>query len=188
MEQPPTNQLVLRAPLSGHLMPIERVPDPVFAQKMVGDGISIDPLSQCLVAPCDGEVVQMHSAGHAVTLATRGGVEVMMHIGLDTVALKGRGFTPKIKIGDRVAVGDALIEFDADYIATHAKSLLTQIVITPADRVAALAPRAGIVTAGQDIILEVTLAGGKAEAAAEAGKAVTSEAILVPNPTGLHAR
>ena len=189
MEQiPAIPKLVLRAPLSGHLMSIERVPDPVFAQKMVGDGISIDPLSQCLAAPCDGEVVQLHSGGHAVTLATTGGIEVMMHIGLDTVALKGQGFIPKVKVGDKVTIGDALIEFDADYIATHAKSLLTQIVITTQDRVAALAPRAGIVTAGKDIIMEVTLVGDKAEAKAQAGKTVTSEAILVPNPTGLHAR
>jgi phosphocarrier protein FPr len=188
MEQPPTNQLVLRAPLSGYLMPIERVPDPVFAQKMVGDGISIDPLSQCLVAPCDGEVVQLHSSGHAVTLATSAGVEVLMHIGLDTVTLKGRGFMPKVKVSDRVATGDALIEFEADYLATHAKSLLTQILITPAERVAGLAPRAGLVTAGQDIILEVRLAGAAPVVKTEAGSIVTSEAVLVPNPTGLHAR
>src|SRR3974377_121188 len=150
MEQPPTNQLVLRGPLSGYLMPIERAPDPVCAQKRGGDGISSDPLSQCLVAPCDGEVVQLYSGGHAVTLATGAGVEVLMHIGLDPVALKGRGFMPKVKIGDRVATGDALIEFEADYLATHAKSLLTQIIITPADRVAGLAPRTGLVTAGAE--------------------------------------
>ncbi|HTU03152.1 MAG TPA: phosphoenolpyruvate--protein phosphotransferase [Candidatus Sulfotelmatobacter sp.] len=188
MEQPPANQLVLRAPLSGYLMPLECVPDPVFAQKMVGDGISIDPLSQCLLAPCEGEVVQLHSAGHAVTLAARGGVEVLMHIGLDTVAMKGRGFLPKVKVGDRVATGDGLIEFDADYLATHAKSLLTQILITPADRVAGLAPRAGVVAAGRDIVLEVRLAGAAPEGQPATGTAVASPAILVPNPAGLHAR
>ncbi|UBF27376.1 PTS glucose transporter subunit IIA [Kovacikia minuta CCNUW1] len=111
--------ILLRAPLSGHLVPIEQVPDPVFAQKMVGDGISIDPISQTLVAPCDGEVIQLHPANHAVTLKTGEGLEVLMHIGLDTVALKGQGFTPKVKMGDRVQSGDALIEFDADYVALH---------------------------------------------------------------------
>lgn len=181
-------KITLTAPLSGPLVPIERVPDPVFAQKMVGDGISIDPLDQCLRAPCDGQIVQLHSAGHAVTVATPQGIEVLMHIGLDTVGLKGSGFTPKVKAGDSVKTGDALIEFDADYIATHAKSLLTQIVITNSERVAAFAPRSGTVTAGRDVILELTLAGVQAEAAAESVKTVTSEAIVIPNATGLHAR
>src|SRR5512138_3699996 len=89
--------LALNAPLSGFLMPIERVPDPVFAQKMVGDGIAVDPTSQSLLAPCDGEVLQLHPANHALTLVTAGGVEVMMHIGLDTINLKGQGFTPRVK-------------------------------------------------------------------------------------------
>ena len=184
-----TTTLTLTAPLSGPLVPLERVPDPVFAQKMVGDGISIDPVDQCLRAPCDGQVVQLHSAGHAVTIAAPQGIEVLMHIGLDTVNLKGQGFTTKVKMGDTVKAGDPLIEFDADFVATHAKSLLTQIVITNSDRVAAFAPRTGHVVAGQSPILELTLAGdAQANADADAGKTVTSEAILIPNPTGLHAR
>jgi len=183
-----SRKILLKAPLSGHLMPIERVPDPVFAQKMVGDGVSIDPTSQRLLAPCDGRVVQVHSAGHAVTIDPGDGLELMMHIGLDTVQLKGRGFTPKVKAGDAVKTGDPLIEFDADYIATHAKSLLTQIVVTTMDRVASLTARSGDVTAGADVILELTLAGAKVEAEAAAGGTVTSDAILVPNATGLHAR
>ncbi|MGB4946412.1 MAG: glucose PTS transporter subunit IIA, partial [Candidatus Competibacter denitrificans] len=183
------NVITLIAPLSGPLVPLERVPDPVFAQKMVGDGISIDPLDQCLRAPCDGQIVQLHSAGHAVTVATSQGIEVLMHIGLDTVNLKGQGFSSTVKMGDTVKTGDPLIEFDADYVATHAKSLLTQIVITNSDRVAAFASRSGNVSAGKDPILELTLTGAaQANTDADAGKTVTSEAILIPNPTGLHAR
>ena len=75
------------------LVPIERVPDPVFSQKMVGDGIAVDPISESLVAPCDGEVVMLHPASHALTLAIAGGLELLMHIGLDTINLKGKGFT-----------------------------------------------------------------------------------------------
>ncbi len=137
---PTSRRMTLTAPLSGPLVPLERVPDPVFAQKMVGDGISIDPIDQCLRAPCDGQIVQLHPAGHAVTVATPQGIEVLMHIGLDTVGLKGSGFTPKVKAGDSVKTGDALIEFDADYVATHAKSLLTQIVVTNSERVASFRP------------------------------------------------
>ena len=81
---------IIKAPLSGPLVPLADVPDPVFAQKIVGDGISIDPITAQLLAPCDGKVVQLHRAGHAVTIATDAGIEVLMHIGLDTVALKGR--------------------------------------------------------------------------------------------------
>ena len=103
-------RIVLIAPLSGPLVPIERVPDPVFAQKMVGDGISIDPLDQCLRAPCDGQVVQLHPAGHAVTITTAQGIEVLMHVGLDTVGLKGAGFTPKVRAGDPVQAGETLID------------------------------------------------------------------------------
>jgi multiphosphoryl transfer protein len=186
--KPPNGKILLKAPLSGVLMPIERVPDPVFAQKMVGDGVSLDPVTSTLVSPCDGEVVQLHAAGHAVTIFVSGGVEVLMHIGLDTVALKGQGFSPHVKKGDKVRTGDPLIGFDADFIATHARSLLTEIVITNMDLVAALDARAGNVRAGEDVILELTLATPVVEEQAAAARLVTSEAVLVPNPTGLHAR
>jgi len=86
------SRVALIAPLSGQLVPIEQVPDPVFAQKMVGDGVSIDPTSQTLLAPCDGEVIQLHPSNHAVTVKTADGLEVLMHIGLDTVTLRGEGF------------------------------------------------------------------------------------------------
>jgi len=181
-------KLILKAPLSGSLMPIERVPDPVFSQKMVGDGISIDPLTQTLMAPCSGEVVQLHAASHAITILTPIGIEVMMHIGLDTVNLKGKGFTPKVKEGDNVKTGDFLIEFNADFVATHAKSLLTQIVITNSDRVTAFIPSKGIVKAGEENILELILDDSEADEQIVSGKSVTSDAILIPNPTGLHAR
>jgi len=183
-----TGQLQLVAPLSGHLVPIDAVPDPVFAQKMVGDGISLDPVSQSLLAPCDGTIAMIHSAGHAVTVAATGGVEVLIHIGLDTVLLKGKGFTPKVKTGDTVARGDVLIEFDADFVATHAKSLLTQIVITNMGLVQKLQPCSGDVVAGQDTVLKLVFELAGVTGAATTGTKVTSPAILIPNPAGLHAR
>jgi phosphocarrier protein FPr len=170
------------------LVPIDAVPDPVFAQKMVGDGISLDPVSQSLLAPCDGTIAMIHSAGHAVTIAATGGVEVLIHIGLDTVLLKGKGFTPKVKTGDTVARGDVLIEFDADFVATHAKSLLTQIVITNMGLVQKLQPYSGDVVAGQDPVLNIVFQPAGVDDAATTGTTVTSPAILIPNPAGLHAR
>jgi phosphocarrier protein FPr len=183
-----TQILVLVAPLSGQLVPIETVPDPVFAQKMVGDGISIDPTSQALLAPCDGEIVQLHSANHAVTVKTAEGIEILMHIGLDTVALKGEGFTPKVKVGDRVKAGDILIEFDADYVAQKARSLLTQIVVTNGDRVAEFRPNVGFANAARDTVLTLILAEGSAAEDEAAGLVIKSKGIIIPNPSGLHAR
>jgi len=187
-------RIALVAPLSGRLVPIEQVPDPVFAQKMVGDGVSIDPTSQTLCAPCDGEVIQLHPAHHALTIKTAEGLEVLMHIGLDTVTLRGKGFTPHVKVGDRVHAGDPLIGFDADYIATHARSLLTQIVIANSDQVAAFLPQQGSATAGKSVVLELSLnqaLDGTQPAITqpiEGDATVTSEPIAITNPTGLHAR
>ncbi len=180
--------LILKAPLDGVIVPLEQVPDPVFAQKMVGDGASIDPINQVLTAPCDGRVTQLHKAHHAVTLTTADGIELMMHIGLDTVNLKGEGFTAKVAEGDQVSTGDPLIAFDADYLATHAKSLLTQILVTNMERVASMRPASGVVRAGGDDFLTIeTIAETSAEAEAT-GRTVSSQAILIPNATGLHAR
>ena len=169
-------------------MPIEEVPDPVFAQKMVGDGVSLDPVSATLVAPCAGRVIQLHSAAHALTISSEEGVEVLMHVGLDTVQLGGSGFSARVKVGDSVRAGDPLIEFDADYIATHAKSLLTQIVITTLDRVASMRPATGSVTAGADTILDIALTDGAGRAAGPAGERVESPPLTISNASGLHAR
>ncbi|WP_038162166.1 phosphoenolpyruvate--protein phosphotransferase [Verrucomicrobium sp. BvORR106] len=180
--------LRLLAPLSGQTWPIERIPDPVFAQKMVGDGISIDPIDGVLKAPCDGEVMTLHAAGHAVTLRTAEGAEVLMHIGIDTVALKGQGFTSKVKVGDQVQAGTPLIEFDLDFIATHARSVLTQVVIANSDRVERWEKASGNVVAGRDVLLTLELSAAAEGGYGSDGASVTSAAILIPNPSGLHAR
>ena len=180
--------LTLVAPLSGELLPLEQVPDPVFAGKMVGDGISLDPLSQCLLAPCEGRIQQLHSAGHALTVAHPSGIEVLMHLGLDTVELKGLGFTPRVRAGDTVKTGDPLIDFDADLVASRARSLLTQVVIANSDRVRRFEPREGRVEAGRDPILVLHLEEATPETRTAEGPQATSAPIVVPNPQGLHAR
>src|SRR6516165_2981407 len=182
------SRLQILSPLSGQIWPLERVPDPVFAQKMVGDGLSIDPTDALLVAPCDGVVVSLHAAGHAVTLRTAEGLELLMHVGIDTVTLKGEGFIPRVKPGDKVQTGAPLIQFDLDFLATNAKSLLTQIVIANSDRVTAWERTSGFVSAGKDTLFTVTVAGSETVALAEGAKTVTSEAVVIPNRTGLHAR
>jgi len=178
----------LVAPVTGLIVPIEQVPDPVFAQKMIGEGISIDPLSDRLLAPCDGVVAHLHPSHHAVTIRTTGGLEVLLHIGLDTVQMRSDGFTPKVSVGDEVQTGDELIAFDLDKVATNAKSLLTQMVIANSDLLTSFTPRKGLVTAGADVVAELSVAVGEVAESESQGRSVTSAAILVPNPTGLHAR
>ena len=178
----------LRAPLSGIVWPLERVPDPVFAQKMVGDGASIDPTDAVLVAPCDGDVLALHPAGHAITLRTAEGAEILLHIGIDTVALKGEGFHPMVSAGETVRVGAPLISFDLDYLATHAKSLLTQVVITNGNGLTNWERATGQVVAGKDLLFSVNFVSPEKGGATEAAETITSDAIVIPNPTGLHAR
>ncbi len=180
--------LILKAPLSGVVWPLERVPDPVFAQKIVGDGLSIDPTDSTLYAPCAGEVRHLHAASHALTLRVAGGVEVMMHIGIDTVALQGAGFIPHVKVGDKVDAGAPLIDFDLDEIATQAKSLLTQIIIINGDAARVVERASGEVKANRDTFLTLALIPSADRTASREGATITSDAILIPNATGLHAR
>ena len=182
------NELVLLAPVSGVIYPLERVPDPVFSQKLAGDGISIDPIDNVLRAPCAGEVVQRHAAGHALTLKTAGDVEVLMHIGIDTITLKGQGFKPLVNAGDKVETGAPLIEFDLDYIATHAKSLLTETIISNGEQVARIAYGSGEAIVSKTPVLTLTLKAAAAAPKDETGPTVMSEAIILPNPHGIHAR
>ncbi|PWU12704.1 MAG: phosphoenolpyruvate--protein phosphotransferase [Bdellovibrio sp.] len=149
-------KISLYAPLSGPLVPLTQVPDPVFAQKMMGDGLAIDPTSQSLLAPCDGEIIQVHSARHALTMRTPEGVEILLHVGIDTVQLKGEGFTPQVQAGRRVRQGDVLLKFDADLLAQKAKSLITLMIIAdPKGGALRFLPRSRA-EAGRDILMELT--------------------------------
>jgi phosphocarrier protein FPr len=180
--------LTLLAPISGVLVPLDQVPDPVFAQRLAGDGISIDPLSDLIVAPCDAHVRLVHRAGHAVTLEASG-LEIVVHIGLDTVNLRGEGFHPLVKSGDAVRAGDPLLRFDVDLVARRARSLLTEMLISNMDLVSALQPRTGHVTAGRDVVLEVSLhAATDSTSEPVSGDTVRSAPIIVAAETGLHAR
>ncbi|WP_047237713.1 phosphoenolpyruvate--protein phosphotransferase [Chromobacterium subtsugae] len=181
-------RLDVLAPLSGWLVPLDSVPDPVFAGKMVGDGISLDPTSGSLLAPVAGVVSNLHSAHHALTITTAEGVEVMVHIGIDTVMLKGEGFFPLVEQGQQVSAGQAVIDFDIDQVGRRAASLLTQIIVTNGDSVHSMQPAQGMVNAGRDVVLSLTLANGQAAAQVQSGEPQLSAAIAIGNPAGLHAR
>jgi phosphocarrier protein FPr/phosphocarrier protein len=176
------------APLSGVVVPIDSVPDPVFARRMVGDGVAIDPTSDLVLAPVAGDVTQLHAASHALAITAREGIEVLVHVGLDTVGLGGRGFTPLVRLGDRVERGQPVLRLDVEAIAREARSLLTEVVVTTPDRVARLVPARGVVEAGRSLLLAVELAALGATAEEAAGETVRSAPIAVTNRVGIHAR
>ena len=118
---------------SGTVVPIESVPDPVFAGRMMGDGVAIDPIVGALYAPCDGRVTQVHAARHACILETDDGARLLLHIGIDTVLLKGEGFVARVAAGDRVRQSQVLIEFDIAVLRRHNKPLITMLVVENGD-------------------------------------------------------
>jgi phosphoenolpyruvate-protein phosphotransferase len=125
----PRRSLILLAPLAGWSTPLDEIPDPVFASRMLGEGLAVDPTDATLHAPCDGEVIALPESKHAVTLRTDGGAEILLHVGIDTVGLAGEGFEAHVQPGRRVSAGERLITFDLDLIARRAKSLLTPILV-----------------------------------------------------------
>jgi phosphoenolpyruvate-protein phosphotransferase len=122
--------IALAAPLEGWSTPLEEAPDAVFAGRMLGDGVAIDPTAGTLHAPCDGELMLIAPTRHAVTLRTASGCQILMHVGIDTVSLGGEGFTVAAAQGARVRTGEVLLTFDLDLLARRAPSLLTPVIIT----------------------------------------------------------
>jgi len=181
-------QLQLLAPLSGVLMELDEVPDPVFSGRVIGDGLCIDPTSSTLCAPLAGIISNVQASGHAVSITDDHGVQVLMHIGLDTVNLAGQGFTSLVEEGQRVAAGQALIEFDADYIARHARSLLTLMLVVSGEPFTWLSAPSGRVESGQPLLELAAVQAISEVAVAEEGQVLFSQTLRLPNPNGLHAR
>jgi len=121
--------MILVSPMDGWASALDEVPDPVFSGKVMGDGLAIDPTSGTLYAPCDGEVVTVHAAKHAVTLRATNGAEILLHIGCDTVALGGEGFEAHVAQGRSVHAGDPLVTFDLDALAPRVRSLITPVIL-----------------------------------------------------------
>ncbi|MBT2647663.1 PTS transporter subunit EIIC [Bacillus sp. ISL-34] len=122
------NDFVL--PIEGTVLPIEQVPDQVFAMKMMGDGFAIEPVNGKLVSPIDGEVLSIFPTNHALGLKMDNGLEILIHVGLDTVKLNGEGFTPLVQEGQRITKGTPLLEIDLDFIKRNAPSTVTPIIFT----------------------------------------------------------
>jgi phosphocarrier protein FPr/phosphocarrier protein len=189
------------APFDGWCDALDAVPDPVFAGRMLGDGLAIDPTGAVVLAPCAGEVVTLPASAHAVSIRAADGVDVLVHVGIDTVNLNGRGFEALVRPGATVRAGDEIIRFDLDVVARNAKSLMTPILVTPMDGLTLVRRHTvGPVSAG-DLLFEIEdipdIAASKQPSAVPAPQYRASAApdgapvvqtLIVMLRQGLHAR
>ena len=118
------------APVSGKILPIEDVPDVVFSERIAGDGIAIKPEGDKLVAPFDGTIVQVFETNHAFAIRSEKNIEVLVHFGIDTVDLRGKGFKRLAESGQKVHKGDPIIGFNLKELESSAHSTVTPVVIS----------------------------------------------------------
>lgn len=120
--------------MSGKVIPVTETPDPVFADKILGDGVAIEPTANTVVAPCKGTIAQVAHTCHAIGIESDDGLEVLIHIGIDTVKLGGEGFECFVEVGDKVDVGDKLMEVDFDLVKKNGYSTISPCIITNTDK------------------------------------------------------
>jgi len=180
--------LVLSSPLKGWIAPLDETPDAVFAERMLGDGLAIDPLGSTLHAPCDGRIIAAHGARHAITLRADNGAEILMHVGLDTVGLGGEGFEVYVENGQAVKSGDRLISFDLDLLSLRARSLITPIVITNPDAFTIVRRIQDQAAEVGDVLMELAPAGGAAASPSLVAEGEVVREVVVPLAHGVHAR
>lgn len=146
----------LVAPVSGEVVDLEKVPDEAFASKAVGDGIAIKPTSKTVVSPAAGTIVKIFNTNHAFCLETEKGAEIVVHMGLDTVALNGQGFTRLVDEGTEVTAGQPVLEMDLDYLNANARSMISPVVCSNIDDFSGLVLQAkGNVVAGETALYEI---------------------------------
>ncbi|HEX4739470.1 MAG TPA: phosphoenolpyruvate--protein phosphotransferase [Allosphingosinicella sp.] len=179
--------IVLGAPLRGWAAPLDDVPDPVFAERMMGDGIAIDPLEGLIRAPAAATVASLPETAHAITLDLANGAQILIHIGIDTVALGGEGFEACVAAGQKVAAGDPLIRFDLDAVARRAKSLVTPIVLVN-EGFRVVVEATGRQVAAEEPLLRIERVDGVPAGVAAKDGPIAERRIVVPLPNGLHAR
>lgn len=147
----------IKAPISGTVVPLGDVPDPAFAGGLVGDGAAIEPQSDVVLAPCDATVAVFFPTGHAIALETQQGLELLIHIGIETVNMKGEGFEKLVAQGDTVKVGTPLIRFDREAIKRAGNPTVTPVLITNTEKIKSLKLAEGEVVAGETDFIEIDL-------------------------------
>ena len=145
----------LYAPMEGQAVPLSEVPDITFSEKLLGDGIAIIPASGKVYAPCDGTVDNAFHTGHAITMTTKSGAELLIHIGLETVSLEGNPFKVHVKNGDKVKKGQLLIEADLDAIKAVGLNTITPMLVCNIDDYSDMAVVTGKTVTTDDMVVEI---------------------------------
>jgi len=143
------------APLEGQAVAITEVPDPTFAEGMLGNGVAIQPTNGKVYAPCDATVDMMFSTGHAVSLVSDTGIEILIHVGLETVSLEGKPFTIHVANGDKVKKGQLLMEADLEAINAAGLPTITPVVICNTDNYPKFKTNVGKAVTNSDAIIEL---------------------------------
>ena len=151
---------VLLAPFSGKTVELTSVPDPVFAEKLTGDGLAIELASDTVLAPCDGVISLFFDTKHAFAITTDDGIQILVHVGLDSIILNGEGLTALKKSGDRVQAGTPILKIDLDVLRKNSINMISPVLVVNYDKVLDLKARsAGCeVAAGSDEVLQYALA------------------------------
>ena len=132
------NELEIFKCAQGDIVPIENVPDSVFADKLLGDGIAINPSNGEIISPVDGQVVMIQDSLHAIGIQSEDGIEILIHVGLDTVELKGEGFVKKVNINDGVNKGQPIVCFDKEMIEEKGYNMITMMIVVNDERISKL--------------------------------------------------
>ncbi|WP_300282826.1 PTS sugar transporter subunit IIA [Peptacetobacter sp.] len=147
------NSIKLVSPIKGEIIPIEEVNDQTFASGMLGKGVGIKPTEGKVLAPANGEITIMFPTKHAVSILTEDGAELLIHIGLDTVNLQGEHFTSHVEVGQKVKVGDLLVEFEAEKIKEAGYDITSPVLVCNPDNFESVeAIKYGPVELGEEII------------------------------------
>lgn len=141
------------SPMTGEVIPMEQVPDPVFAQKVMGDGFAVLPSDGTVIAPISGTIEAAFPTGHAFGIKSEDGTEILIHIGIDTVNLDGQGFEVMVKQGDEVKQGDILVKVDLDYVKRQGKSIASPVIFTSGETISLL--KTGRVDAGEGNVVKI---------------------------------
>lgn len=141
------------SPMTGILHPMEEVPDPAFSEKLMGDGFAVELTGSEVKAPFAGRIEAAFPTGHAFGIKTKDGLEILIHIGIDTVSLEGAGFEVRAKEGDMVKQGDVLVKVDVDYVKGQGKSVYSPVIFTSGQKITLL--KSGSVNAGDKGIIKI---------------------------------
>ncbi len=183
-----TNEIAILSPLTGKAVALEQVPDPVFSQKIIGDGMAVIPEDGRILSPVTGEVASVADTRHAFGFRADDGVELLVHVGLETVALKGECFKVHVKAGDKVQAGDLVAEVDLAFLAERQINPITPVLVCGGVEGKTLKGQEGPMKAGQDVLMSLTAEEGFGAAAgneaAAGGSDVGNEAVVGGSDAG----